>query len=98
MSKARRFDRSPKKKLRREELPHMETNEQAQRAHYREVERALVKLMEEVEEVEDGDLKELEQKIYQGVLEIGRKLFQCRMNKGGEQAAGKQMGACGHEQ
>jgi hypothetical protein len=88
----------PKKRLRREELPHMETNEQAQRARYREVERAVVKLVEEIEEVEDGDLKELEQTIYQGVLEIGRKLFQCRMNKGGEKAPGKQMGACGHEQ
>ncbi len=76
----------------------METNEQAQRERYREVERALVKLVEEIEEVEDGDLKELEQKIYKGVLEIGRKLFQCRINKGGEKAPGKQMGECGHEQ
>ena len=76
----------------------METNEQAQRERYREVERALVKLMEEVEEVEEGDLKDLEQKIYRGVLEIGRKLFQGRMNKGAEKAPGKHMGACGHEQ
>ena len=57
MSQARRFERSPKKRLRREELPHMETNEQAQRERYREVERALVKLVEEIEEVEDGDVK-----------------------------------------
>lgn len=76
----------------------METNEQAQRERYREVERALAKLVEEIEEVEDGDLKELEQKIYKGALEIGRKLFQCRINKGGEKAPGKQMGDCRHEQ
>jgi hypothetical protein len=57
-----------------------------------------VKLVEEIEELEDGDLKEVEQTISKGVLEIGRKLFQCRINKGGEKAAGKQMGACGHEQ
>ena len=76
----------------------METSEQAQRERYREVERALVKLVEEIEEVEDGDLKALEQKIYQGVLEIGRKLFQGRLNKGGEKAPGKHMGAYGHEQ
>ena len=76
----------------------METNEQAQRERYREVERALVKLVEEIEEVEDGDVKALEQKIYKGVLEIGRKLFQCRMNTGREKAPGKQRGACGHEQ
>src|SRR5947209_9158146 len=98
MSKARRFKRLPKKRLRREELPQMETHEQAQRERYREVERAVVKLVEEIEEVEDGDLKEVEQKIYKGVLEIGRKVFQCRMNKGEEKAPGKQMGACGHEQ
>ena len=36
----------------------METSEQAQRERYREVERALVKLVEEIEEVEDGDVKE----------------------------------------
>ncbi len=76
----------------------METNEQAQRERYREVERALGKLVEEIEEVEDGAVKELEQKIYKGVLEIGRKLFQCRINKGGETAPGKQRGECGHEQ
>ena len=76
----------------------METNEQAQRERYQEVERTLVKLVEEIEEIEDGDLKELEQKIYKGVLEVGRQLFQCRINKGGEKAPGKQMGECGHEQ
>ncbi len=76
----------------------METNEQAQRIRYQEVERTLVKLVEAIEEIEDGDLKELEQTIYKGVLEIGRKLFQARLNKGGEKAAGKRMGECGHEQ
>ena len=76
----------------------METNEPAQRESYQEVERTLVKLVEEIEEIEDGDLKKLEQTIYKGVLEIGRKLLQCRINKGEEKAAGKQMGACGHEQ
>ncbi len=57
----------------------METNEQAQRERYQEVERTLVKLVEEIEGIEDGDVKELEQKIYKGVLELGRKLFQCRI-------------------
>ena len=76
----------------------METNEQAQRERYREVERALVKLVEEIEEVEEGALKELEQKIYKGVLDLGRKLFQCRINQSGEKAAGKRVGECGHEQ
>jgi hypothetical protein len=98
MRKARRFERSPQKRPRREELPKVEPNEQAQRERYQEVERALGKLVEEIEEVKDGDVKELEQTIYQGVLELGRKLFQCRINKAGETAPGKQMGAGGHEQ
>jgi len=76
----------------------METNEQAQRECYQEVERTLVKLVEEVEGIEDGNLKELEQKIYKGVLELGRKLFQCRINQSGEKALGRQVGECGHEQ
>src|SRR5207245_4796330 len=76
----------------------METNEQAQRQRYQEVERTLVKLVEEVEGIEDGNLKELEQKIYKGVLELGRKLFQCRMNQCGEKAPRNQVGECGQEQ
>ena len=58
MRKARRFERLPKKRLRREELPQMETNEQAQRERYQEVERTLVKLGEEIEGIEDGEVKE----------------------------------------
>jgi len=76
----------------------METNEQAQRERYQEVERTLVRLVEEVEGIEDGNLRELEQKIYKGVLELGRKLFQCRINQSGEKAPGNQVGECGHEQ
>src|SRR5205085_12446561 len=98
MRKARRFDRLPKKKIEKEELPQMETNEQAQRERYQEVERVLVKLVEEIEGMEDGDLKEVEQTIYKGVLEIGRELLQYRINKGEEKAPGKRMGECGHEQ
>ena len=58
MRKARRFDRLPKKRLRKEELPHMETNDQAQRERYQEGERTLVKLIEEIEGIEDGEVKE----------------------------------------
>jgi hypothetical protein len=36
----------------------METNEQAQRERYQQVERIFVKLVEEIEGIEDGDLKE----------------------------------------
>ena len=45
----------------------METNKPEQRERYQEVERTLVELVEEIEGIEDGNLKELEQKIYKGV-------------------------------
>src|SRR5436309_14861226 len=76
----------------------METKKPDQRERYQEVERTLVKLVKEIEGIEDGNVKELEQKIYKGVLELGRNLFQCRINQSGEKAAGKQVGECGHKQ
>jgi hypothetical protein len=75
----------------------METNEQVQREHYQEAERILVKVIEEVEGMKDGNLKEIEQKIYKGVLELGRTLLQCRINHCQEKESGKQVGECGHE-
>src|ERR1051326_2139669 len=76
----------------------METNEPAPREHYQEAERTLVKLIEELEGIEDGDLKALEQMIYRGVFELGRQLFQCRINQSRQKVPGKRMGECGHEQ
>ena len=76
----------------------METKEPAQRERYQQVEKSLVKLVETIEAIEDGELKELEQTIYQGVLELGRKLLQCRLNQSGEIAASQRVGACGHHQ
>jgi len=62
----------------------METSEPAKRERYQEAEKALLKLVEEIEEIEEGDLKGLEQKIYQGAFELGRKLMQGRLNQGKE--------------
>jgi hypothetical protein len=76
----------------------METNEPTPREHYQEVEKTLVKLVEDIEDIEDGNVKALEQTIYQGVLDLGRKLFQCRINQSGQKAAGKRVGECGHAQ
>ena len=42
----------------------METNEIAKGAQYQEAEKELLKLLEEVEGIEEGDLKGLEEKIY----------------------------------
>ena len=51
----------------------METNETAKGAQYQEAEQELMKLIEAVEGIEEGDLKGLEETIYQGIFKIGRK-------------------------
>ncbi len=78
----------------------METNETAKGARYQEAEKELMKLIEEVEGIEEGDLKGLEEKIYQGIFNIGRKLMACGMNKGqeSEPVPTKMQGECGHQQ
>ena len=52
----------------------METNETA--IQYQAAEKELMKLIEAVEGIEEGDLKELEEKIYQGIFKIGRQLME----------------------
>jgi hypothetical protein len=78
----------------------METNETAKGAQYQEAEQELVKLIEEVEGLEEGDLKGLEEKISQGIFRIGRKLRECGMRKGqkSEPVPTQVQGACGHQQ
>lgn len=56
----------------------METNETA--IQYQAAEQELLKLIGAVEEVEEGDLKAVEETIYQGIFQIGRKLMEGRMN------------------
>jgi hypothetical protein len=78
----------------------METNEAAKGAQYQEAEQELLNLIEEVEGLEEGDLKGLEEKIYEGIFKIGRKLMECGMRKGQESAPvpTKMQGECGHQQ
>jgi hypothetical protein len=56
----------------------METNETA--IQYQAAEQELLKLIEVVEGVEEGNLKAVEETIYQGIFQIGRKLMEGRMN------------------
>ena len=78
----------------------METNETDKGAQYQAAEQELLKVIEEVEGLEEGDLKGLEQKIYQGIFKIGRKLMECGMRKrqGSEPVPTQIQGACGHQQ
>jgi hypothetical protein len=77
----------------------METNETAKGAQYQAAEQELMKLIEEVEGLEEGDLEGLEEKIYQGVFKIGRKLMEGGMRKGQESelVPTKMVGECGHQ-
>ena len=78
----------------------METNETAKGAQYQAAEQELLNLIKEVEGLEEGDLKGVEQKIYQGIFKIDRKVMEGRMRKEqeSEPVATKLQGACGHQQ
>ncbi len=76
----------------------METNERAKRERYQAAEKELMKVIEEVEGVAEGDLKGLEEKIYEGIFKIGRKLMEGAMKKGEEPVQTKVKGECGHDQ
>ena len=76
----------------------METNERAKRELYQAAEKELTQLIEEVEGIEKGKSKELEEKIYQGIFKIGRRLMEGVLNKGKEAVPTKIEGKCGHEQ
>ncbi len=76
----------------------METNETATGAQYQAAEQELLQLIEAVEGIEQGDLKGLEETIYQGIFKIGRRLMEGRMKPGRESVPTKMHGACGHQQ
>src|SRR5260370_12864704 len=76
----------------------METNEIVK--EYQAAEKEFLKVIEAVEELEEGDLKVLEETIYRGIFQIGRKLMEGRMNKGKESdpVPTSIEGKCGHHQ
>jgi hypothetical protein len=76
----------------------METNERAKREQYQAAEQELLKLIEGVEEIEEGDMKGLEEKIYEGIFKIGRRLMEGVLNKGKESVQTKIECECGHDQ
>src|SRR3989442_1508585 len=98
-SSVRRGGFEPRRKIEKQrEVPQMETNERAKRELYQAAEKELRKLIEEGEGIEKGDSKELEEKIYQGIFKIGRRLMEAVLNKGKEAVQTKREGKCGHDQ
>ena len=76
----------------------METNETAKREQYRAAEQELLKLIEGVEEIKEGDIKGLEEKIYEGIFKIGKRLMDGVLNKEKASVQPKIEGECGHDQ
>src|SRR5436853_7702613 len=76
----------------------METNETA--SQYQAAEKELLKLIEAVEGIEEGNLKALEETIYPGIFKIGRQLMECAMKKKNDcrPVPTKIQGECGHDQ
>ena len=98
-SSVRRGGFEPRRKIEKQrEVPQMETNEKAKREPYQAAEKELTQLIEEVEGIEKGNSKELEEKIYQGIFKIGRRLMEGALNKGKEAVQTKREGKCGQEQ
>ena len=76
----------------------METSELVKQ--YQAAEKVWLKLLEAVEVLEEGDLKTLEEMIYRGIFQIGRKVMEGRMNRGkeSEPVPTRREGKCGHDQ
>jgi len=76
----------------------METNEIVK--EYQAAEKELLKVIEAVEVLEEGDLKNLEETIYRGIFQIGRRLMEGRMNKEkeSEPVSTRIEEKCGHHQ
>jgi small-conductance mechanosensitive channel len=72
------LDRAKETLLKKRGPPPMEMNQTAK--EYQAAEKELLKLIEAVEEIEEGDLKAVEETIYQGIFQIGRKLMEGRLN------------------
>ncbi len=63
----------------------MEMNQRAK--EYQAAEKEWLKLIEAVKGIEEGDLKAVEETIYQGIFQIGRKLMEERLNTGKKSGA-----------
>ena len=76
----------------------METNELV--VQYQAAEKELLTLLEAVEGIEEGNLKAVEETIYRGMFQIGRKVMEGRMNTGKASAPvpARRAGKCGHDQ
>lgn len=84
----------------REDPLKMETNEKLQTALLQEAEKTMLKVMEQMEMIGEGDLQTLEQSILTACLSLGRAMLEQVLNHAGEEAErpARREGTCGHQQ
>ncbi len=75
----------------------METNEALKTVLWCEIEVEVLRLLEQVHDLPEGDLKSLERRVMDTVLAIGQEMMECILNRSerGEQAAARRERSCG---
>ena len=78
----------------------METKDGLKRALMQEAEAGVLKLLEQLQKLPQGDLKGLEQQVMETIFEIGRGWMQSVLSEAApeEQAPGERVGSCGQQQ
>ncbi len=78
----------------------METKDELKRALMQEAEAGVLKLLEQLHRLPEGDLKGLEHQVMETIFEIGRAWMQSVLSEAApeEQASGERVGSCGHQQ
>jgi len=78
----------------------METNEKLKMALLQETEQELLKMIDDVETIKEGDLQTLEQSVLKACLSLGRTMMEQILNHTAQEAERpcRREGACGHEQ
>src|ERR1700694_5983008 len=78
----------------------METNERLKIALVQETEKEMLKMIEQVETIQAGDLQTLEQSVLRAWLSLGRTMMEQILNHTAEEGerASRREGACGHHQ
>ncbi len=78
----------------------METNEKLKMALLQETEKELLKMIDHLETIKEGDLQTLEQSVLKVCLSLGRTMMEQILNHTAEEAEKptKREGACGHKQ
>ena len=78
----------------------METSEGVKTALIQQAEAGVLKLLESLQTLEEGDLKGLEQQVLETIFAVGRGWMESLLSESAaeERAPSQRMGSCGHAQ